>query len=1390
MDKGRRLILTLLFLILVCSGVEAERIKRFLSRQGYTRNSVTSIVQGSDGFMWIGSPDGLFRYDGYNFEIMQHELGNENSLINNEVNSVHETPDGLLWIVTRIGLSIYDPELQRFHNQVGFPFNVISFVAPVGPKRYILGTHDGIYASKFIEGTDSLEIHELTIQGRGFAQGSDFNFIEKHDGKIYLGASSSLLEFDIDSLTLESFSNIQPKLYPDVSTATLSQSVSVPDYGLVISTIQGLFVKHDNERPKPLVFPEYPILNKIKVRSLHVDKSGFLWVGTFNIGLLRIDLKNKQLKVYQHEDNNNMTLGSNHVNALCEDHSGVLWIGTSRGGLNKLNLEHKPFTHIFHDPWNKESLASNLIDGIYEDQDGHVWIGTFDEGLNMIEFNEDGRKIHKLKDQLKADRVFSIVQDKDGRIYCGSDKDGLIAFEWDNGIKNLQKIPLTDESGNSYGNISKILIDQEGIFWMGMNMRREGLIRYNPKDADQNVKVFKGKTDFNLGTIDRIVDICEDHLGDLWVGTQNDGVFRVRLDQSRMPGRIKQYVYRPNWKNSITGNRAFAIHEGSDGNIWIGLFGGGLNKITPPDNKRKLSIQHFNHKVGLADDAVYGILEDDNENLWISTNNGISKFNISTQTFTNYDMEDGLQENNFRKYAFHRGGSGKFYFGGINGITVFDPNEIQDNSKEALTRITRLKIFNTELKVGETNKGLPEIDRDISKIDKLVLDYSNNTFTIDFVGLHYASPEKNKYKYKLEGYNEEWVFVESDRRFASFANLRPGDYKFLVTAANSDGTWSSNPATIELEILPPWWQTWWAYLMYGLIVFFGLLLFRNIIVFKQEYISRLNIERLEKEKIKELNQAKLRFFTNISHEFKTPLALILGPLGEICDDEERLSLRIRKNLGLIRTNADRMLRLIDQLVDFRKMESGHLSLKYNSIDIISYITHIAKSFREAASKKNITLSISSATDQLNLLLDQDKVEKILYNVLSNALKFTPEHGLITVSMRVKTRKVKELGDEIAYWSVQNNMEEFFEIRISDTGKGIPQNDLNNIFDRYYGKENVDKSDISDASSGIGLALVKGLVQLHQGELGVYSSEGNTCFIIRFPMNSAQAFDLQSQEIKVEVLPDIDEVAVEEQIVNVEDSEDKSKPLILVVDDHQEMREFVKQTLEKNYRVMIAENGKDAYDQVMQMIPDLIISDVMMPEVDGLEFCKLIKSNEITNHIPVILLTAKTSIDHRIEGLEVGADSYIPKPFNVQHLKVRISKLLELRKALRDKYRNNFQLLEKDESGLKEADLKFVKNVETIIDKYLMDESFSVELLGNEIGFSRMQLYRKLKSITDLSPNEFIRNYRLKKAAELLQKGEMNVSEVLYEIGFTNKSYFTKCFKEIYGMTPTEYMKRM
>ena len=768
---------------------------------------------------------------------------------------------------------------------------------------------------------------------------------------------------------------------------------------------------------------------------------------------------------------------------------------------------------------------------------------------------------------------------------------------------------------------------------------------------------------------------------------------------------------------------------------------------------------------------IFGILEDEHENLWLSTNKGISKFNPITGLFRNYDVRDGLQSNEFNQGAYHQSKSGNMFFGGINGITKFHPDSVKDNPHIPPIVITDFQLFNKPVLIGiDTSNNRSILKKSITETEEIELFYDDNVISFEFAALDFHIPEKNKYAFIMEGFDRDWTYTDANRRFVTYTNLDPGVYTFRVKGSNNDGVWNEKGTALKIIITPPWWATWWAYTLYGL---FAVVLFSTSTRFylnRQRLRHQLELELEHSEKLEEVNQMKSRFFANISHEFRTPLTLILGPTESIIKDTSKEE--IKKKAGTIKRNANRLLNLINQLLDLSKLEAGKLKLKASCGNIVSFVKGIAMSFESVGERRDILLKMKTTNNEIEVYFDKEKMEKILTNLFSNAFKFTPEGGKITVVINERDDK-------------------FVEIKVKDTGIGIPEKELPKLFDRFY---QVDSSHTREREgTGIGLALTKELVELHRGSIKVESKEGKwTEVTVTLPLGKEHL--LPDEIVEADESPDEKKILVEEEdtLTSLQlekplpEDFDKDKTIILVVEDNADVREFIKESLEGEYQVEEAVNGEQGVRKAESIIPDLIVSDIMMPKMDGYDLTKKLKNDEKTSHIPIILLTAKTEQESKLEGLATGADDYLVKPFDTEELLIRIKNIINTRRKLHKKFSKGEYILPRgEEKKLRSIDEHFMNKVIEVIEQHISEEEFSIEEFGNEVGMSRSQLHRKLKALSGKSASRYIRSVRLTRAKTMIIDQKGNISEIAYSVGFSSPAYFTKCFKDEYGYPPSD-----
>jgi signal transduction histidine kinase/ligand-binding sensor domain-containing protein/CheY-like chemotaxis protein/AraC-like DNA-binding protein len=1411
------------------------KFQHITSVDGLMHNSIVAILQDSKGFMWFGTNNGLYKYNGYDFQYYSHSPDDAHTLLNRGIKVLYEDKKGTVWVGTEEGLCRYNEENDSFDRNLNRDKNIsesithgVNCIYEDRDGLIWVGTKVGLYQLKLIEsGAYSVKETNSKSVENVFYNNVISTITGDKNGNIWVGTSSGLFVMSKNSVGKVSIKRIDNPKNKKVALSAIVDLILDKEDNLWVATRMDLNKLRLDKKTGDYTFTPYltkkTTLTKEfvldnRLSKLLEDANGYIWIGTKGGGLIKLNPKTEKFKTFKQVRSNKNSLRSNDISDLYIDDSGVLWVGTQRGGLSKINLESKKVAHYNYSEFNENSISGNLINTIYEDSKKNVWISTYDKGLNRIVNTDTGIKfIHytskkNAKNRISGDNVFALVEDNFGSYWAGTQSNGLNQFviSKDLNTSNISVKVYAEKNKNSNfptNKISTLYKDKKGDIWVG-TFGNHGLIRFTPKGFGQEVTEFDqyihdAKKPNTIGGVSISV-IYEDSDGILWVGSKGGGLYKVIRDEFNRPLKFIGISNQPYNRNSLSNNSVFSVHEDCMGDIWIGTFGGGLNRIPKEEkHKSKPKLFRYNTKDGLPSDEIYGILEDENCNLWISTNNGISKYSIKKNSFTNLHLSSGLQDVNFRKNAYFKGGNGLMYFGGINGFNVFYPDGFTDNKYLPKVEIVDFKVFNKSAQNGEEILGEVLLEKAISATKEIVLKNAHNSFSFEFAALHYVSPNQNNYAYKLEGFDKDWIVTDSKRRFAGYSNLTAGKYIFKVKASNNDGVWTEDYQSIEIKVLPPFYKTWWAFLCYVGLVILLMWLFRRYILINEEYQSKLMIEKVEQEKIKEINRIKLEFFTNVSHEFKTPLTLILGPLQSLISSKETTK-KVKESLLLMERNANQLFRLINQIMEFRKVETKELKLQRSKGDLVSFCKEELFSFKVLADKKDIDLAFECCENRIGGYFDWDKMEKILNNLISNSIKYSNNGGRVKLSLSVPTEKKGNAIEE-------EDQDKLVRIVLEDSGDGIPQGQFNLIFDRFYQvKENTGES---NNGSGIGLAFTKSLIDLHKGTIYVDSQESvGSKFTVELPLlvdlkaigqpsnrlenhlnedvTTSKIFDLDA---------DITEVSVEDsnlkslegtsEIQETDHEKDDIKKRLLIVEDNPDMLVFITRTLEDMYDVHTAVDGVEGLKAALKIVPDLIISDVMMPNMDGIEFCGKIKENEITSHVPVILLTAKGSMEHRIEGLQVGADSYIPKPFDIRHLEVRVEKLLFQRESLKKKFTNGEIKLDSQKIGINEAEKNFLEKMEAIIQENLTNPDFGVEDLGDGLGYSRMQLYRKLKTIRGLSANEFIREYRIKKAAVYLRETDMKIYEILYDVGISNHSYFTKCFKQYFNMSPRKYIEQ-
>ena len=1355
----------LLLLIAVNSMGYTQQASSFISiTDELVNNEVTSIIQDKNGFIWFGTRGGLQRFDGYEMKLLKNDFGKGSNLLSQSIEVLQNGKQHTIWIGTKSGgLSSYDLKTGKIFNYPNNNPNTTGFNAD-----YILSILD----------TDSEKVLVGTWKG--------FQYLNKKTG-----------EFKIVNSVWKTF-DIQPD----------------GDKGYWLATNSGL--KHLNQNLENDVSYNFGI-NNINITSIVNDKAtNSLWLGTWNEGLLQFNLSNKTFKNYRHQKNNDASLSSNNTYRILLDSKGTLWVGTWGGGLNRFNRNTESFEKIHLSVPGIYTNDNQIILTIQEDPSGLLWIGT--DGTGVFKFDLKQKKFsnigyeNKKTSLLESTHVLSVYVDPFNKLWLGT-KGGGIQYSTDR--SRFTKINIADNDVSSAQTLpyeSRSFLQDGNYLWVCTN---KGLIRILNKaqttgSYDVFVPVLKDST--TIGG-KKTTQIVKDSSGRIWVGTQESGLsyitgynkankplFKNYLPAYGVKGALQNervscllvdskkrlwigtykglHLYQPatdqfrvfiqgnDSKNSISNNTILCLAEDKFGNIWAGTQYG-LNKITGYDGE-KLAVTSYTTKEGLPSDYIHAVIPDQKGNIWASTNKGIIRFNQSNNSFAVFDKRDAVQSIVFSENASCTDANGRLFFGGLEGLTYFFPDSIQISTFHPPIYFTNLTVNNIPYEFGSGKTDSTILKKPFYETENITLSHKENIFSIEFAALDYHAPDKNEYMYKLEGLNEEWVYA-GNNRLVSFTNLQPGTYKLKVKATNSDKRW--NPAAHELtiKILPPPWKTWWAYSIYIAVFIFLLWLTRYLGLRQVALKNQLTLSKLARQQENKLADFKERLFTNISHEFRTPLTLILGPLDDLLQ-RKNIDTSVEKSLRLIQKQSKRMLRMVNQLLDFQKAEAGSLNLSLQPGEIVSFCHDIYILFNDEANRRAMNYTFNPQEKYLSFNFDHNKLEIIIFNILSNAFKFTPNGGSISVSVKKKA----DLSCEIS---------------IKDTGRGIPPNEIDRIFDRFYRGRAEDATTIS--GTGIGLSFVKELTTLHGGTIVAESDGTNgSLFTVTLPPKTIAESLLNIASEPLNHTTENFETTLNSDIMREENdqmNQELDQPIILVVEDESDMLQYVYEILSPSFKVITATNGREGIEKALEMIPDLIVSDVMMPEVDGIELCRKLKSDKDTSHIPIILLTALSDMAHHVQGIREGADVYLPKPFNSQLLLVHIQNLINSRNTLKELYAKRI-LLGTGTFEIKTFEEEFLAKLMKLVEENISNSNFNNDDLASLMFMSRSTFYRKLKAVTGMSGNEFIRTARLNYAAKLLESGNYSVTEAAFEAGFNDIKYFRKRFNDQFGTTPSEYKK--
>lgn len=1375
----------------VTAQVPQYKVEILSTSEGLSQGSVLCLLQDKRGFIWAGTEDGLNRYDGYSFEVFRSKSGDLKSLSGSYINAITEDKMGNLWIGTTTGLNKFDWASQSFSridlssislDTTNIINNNISVVITDRSGNIWIGTEAGsIHRISLNKDSCWISLSLTQLTNPSGIRNDIRTIYEDRDGIIWIGSDNPGYNlYDPQKKRMILFDSLEA--FPmKKEIRSFNQFLEDKENGIWGANHTGLFWIDKKNLKRVTYYLRQPNLFT-KSQPLFNDEDGKVWIGT-NTGL------------YYWEKGNPITnlvsdplgkLPFNISTSIIKDRSGVIWIGMYGGLVKayKAKFIHQKIPNGF-----TKGHGSQTIRSLGEDHQKNLWIGTHGAGLFKLDSESEifTQYFQKSPNPYEKDELFnhfnSILLDNNQTLWIGKKYKGLWQVSSDHKQLLPYFSPLDKSKKLEWGDINMMLEDSAGFIWIGGNY--SGLSRLNPKTRKIDEFSFDSQLYSNINSND-VWTYIQDRKGNFWVSFFQVGLVKFVPDSNNPLGAInKIFVHSSEDSTSLGDNTVNSIYEDSEGNIWVGTYGGGLGKYNPDKN----NFTNYNtQNSSIPNNVVYAILPDDNNNLWISTNNGISKFSLETEDFTSYTIEDGLQGKEFNSKVAYKSSSGELFFGGVNGWNRFYPEKITQDKNVPFVVFTDFRLFNNPVPISE-GKSLEHqhdayyLKKHISEIDTLILPYDKNYFTFEFAALHYKAPKKNKYAYRMQGIDQDWQYVGNSRT-ATYTRLNHGTYLFEVKASNMDGIWNESGAQIVIIITPPWWLTRLAIFLWILLTIIVILgVFWGVISMLRAQ-DRAQNEHAEAERLKKLDQTKSNFFTNASHEFRTPLTLIRLPLEKLLQNEEVPDF-VKERIQQSYNNTENIKLLIDQLLDLAKLEAKQMQIQLNRKDLIKHLSQILANFESLAKDKKIDFQFEFPSPPLFAVYDSDKIEKVMLNLLSNAFKFTEEGGTISVIIKRASSNLKELGN--------NTFDELICI-VKDSGKGISPKDLPKIFDRYFQvldsrEKSEQNSTFQQSGTGIGLALTKQFVDLMEGEITVESILGKgSTFRFSIPLqiiseeevdnqsNNIQTFDRQSISSSKTYLQGYHS-PIHEQL--------DDRPWVLVVDDNREMQGHIFESLSKDYQILLAENGKIALQIAQEKIPDLIISDIMMPVLNGTELCRQLKASQLTSHIPVILLTARGGTENKIDGLEIGADDYITKPFKMRELMARAANLIQQRNKLWEKFKNDpFEELKS--SQLNDADKQFLARLGKILTDNYADSEFTVEKFSEQVGITRQQLHRKLKALTSEGPNECIRNYRLRKATELLREGHFNASEVGYQVGFSSPSTFSKNFKELFGVTPTEY----
>ncbi|WP_199120353.1 two-component regulator propeller domain-containing protein [Pedobacter sp. ASV28] len=1450
MYKRLYLIIFLYFICFAINAQDKTRHTRYTTADGLSDNRVTTIIKDRDGFMWFGTWVGISRFDGYRFSIFKSYPGDRSPLKSNRIDDIVEDQQtGDFWVkaydaqiyrfdkklgkfsalsdllqvatiknvvFTKILLvdknsvwlqtdtsgvfliensSSAKPKLIKFskgrHQNLALPSNYITSFKLDKEKNAWIGTEKGLRVFAPHAGTSyqNVALPETMVKNiavSSIAEAADKCWLATDEGTlISIGKKyREVSKYQVSANALYNvwYSKALGKVY---CTSSRGELIAVTNTGSIEylertadrSPLFAIFedrsnhlwiesqnfgmVKFDADK-KQLVYllnkAAYPFKPKTWNSTVFQDKNGTVWLNIKEKGLMYYDKDSQSLKLFSNRSEAAIKELSNNIIRCHYDPSGVMWLGSGFDGIEKIVFRETNFRQYVPKPLST-LRSENEVRGIYSDRNNRLWFGTKDGILHLV---KDGKQLSGvLKNETEGHAgVYSIVEDWKGNIWLGTKPSGLmkaVPADVDHHQYYLFQYSLNHRETSDTRpkrSIYSLLEDHERRLWAGSF--GDGLIQIVEVNGEVTYKtIYNAFLKYPKGNYYRIRHLAEDAKGKIWVGTTGGLLI---FDPKGKPEQYTFKIYKKELGNinSLGGDDVQYIYRDSNNRMWVLTSAGGLNLAVGDEPTQSLKFINYSTKNGLPSDCLLGCMEDRHGNLWLATQNGISKFDMASGKFQNFNHNDGIHEATLSETSCTINKDGEFIFGTTFGYLSFNPENVKADKVSAKMAFTNLQINSEDLVPGEDSP----LKIDINNLDELKLDHNQNGISIEFAVLDYRSVNKQNFSYRLKGFDEVWRNTDGQRR-ATYTNLPPGHYVFEVRSLNEELYDQLPFKSIPITILPPLWKTWWAYLIYAILAIVLFMVIKRVVITMLRLRQGIAVE-------KRLAELKLNFFTQISHELRTPLTLIMNPSEEVLHNE-RLSAKGREYMAIVVKNAGRMVKLVNQVLDLRKVQSGKATLRITELELRTFIENIIDYFKENCTNRNIRLVLAENTP-VKVWADVEKLEIIIYNVLANAIKFSPDHATISINL---------MEDLVLGLS---------KIEIIDEGPGVQEEELDNIFRLYYEGDHAHGQALK--GTGIGLALSRELVELHGGKIyAANMAPKGLCMTMELKLGKAHFITEDVRFMEGEYMPPplirtAAVIATKQEMPEVQ----KDLPTVLVVEDNDDLRSFLRNKLLVHYQVETANNGLLGLQKAKEIMPDLILSDIMMPEMDGVAMLDKLKNEPATSHIPVILLTAKHAIESQIEGLKYGADYYLTKPIKMELLEVAMGNILKRRQQFVQSLVDKEEPIEAQETYITSYDKEFLEKIIQIVEDKLDDDQFNIDYVADNMAMSRSAFFKKLKSLTNLAPVEFVRDLRLKKAKAMFDMGEENISFVAYAIGFSNPKYFSTCFRNKYRQTPSEYLK--